>query len=63
MHLLVIDLLSQVADTLADAVEILVKFLAQEEHSFVLLLLLAYLKAILNGIAAALGHHVPLNNF
>jgi hypothetical protein len=63
MHLLVIDLLPQVADTLADAVEILVEFLAQQEHSFMLLVLLAYLKAILNGIAAALGNHMPLNHF
>ena len=63
MHLLVIDLLPQVADTLADAVEILVEFLAQQEHSFMLLVLLAYLKAILNGITAALGNHMPLNHF
>ena len=63
MHLLVVDLLSQVADTLGDAVEILVEFLAQQEHSFVLFVLLANLKAILNGIAAALGNHMPLNNF
>jgi len=63
MHLLVIDLLPQVADTLADAVKILVEFLAQQEHSFVLLVLLAYLKAILNRIAAAFGNHMPLNHF
>ena len=59
---MVVNLVSQVADTLADAVEILVKFFAQEEDSLVLFVLLADLKAILNGIAAALGNHMSLDN-
>jgi Tfp pilus assembly PilM family ATPase len=59
---LVVNLVSQVADTLADAVEVLVEFFAQEEDSLVLFVLLADLKAILNGIAAALGDHMSLDN-
>ena len=59
---MVVNLVSQVADALADAVEVLVKFFAQEEDSLVLFVLLADLKAILNRIAAALGDHMSLDN-
>ena len=59
---MVVNLVSQVADALADAVEVLIEFFAQEEDSLVLFVLLADLKAILNGIAASLGNHMSLDN-